>query len=166
MRVKRGVTARARHNKIRKATKGMTLSNRSSVRRGQQAVIKAMEKQAQEFRQNKLNKLIGDILVEQGIITEEQRDQIINEQFLLDNSLMEKYINRDESGIELSNFEKDFLKTKWLDERFAKAVLNKGYAKKEDLVRAFHLQKSIYKEEMTIKLVGEIPAHLPPLSSP
>ncbi len=43
MRVKRGVTARARHNKIRKATKGMTLSNRSSVRRGKQAVIKSLE---------------------------------------------------------------------------------------------------------------------------
>ncbi len=43
MRVKRGVTARKRHNKIRSQTKGMTLSNRSSVRRGKQAVIKALE---------------------------------------------------------------------------------------------------------------------------
>lgn len=42
MRVKRGVTARARHNKIRKATKGMTRSNRSSVRRGKQAVTRAL----------------------------------------------------------------------------------------------------------------------------
>lgn len=42
MRVKRGVTTRARHNKIRKATKGFTRSNRSSIRRGKQALTKAL----------------------------------------------------------------------------------------------------------------------------
>ena len=53
MRVKRGVTARARHNKIRRATKGMTLSNRSSVRRGKQALIKAMENAHRDRREKK-----------------------------------------------------------------------------------------------------------------
>lgn len=53
MRVKRGVTARARHNKIRKATKGMTLSHRSSVRRGKQAVIKALENAHRDRREKK-----------------------------------------------------------------------------------------------------------------
>ncbi len=53
MRVKRGVTAKARHNKIRKATKGMTLSNRSSVRRGKQAIIKAMENAHRDRREKK-----------------------------------------------------------------------------------------------------------------
>lgn len=42
MRVKRGVTTHAKHNKIRKATKGMTRSNRSSVRRGKQALTKSL----------------------------------------------------------------------------------------------------------------------------
>ena len=42
MRVKRGVTAHQRHQKIRKATKGMTRGNRSSVKRGKQAVTKAL----------------------------------------------------------------------------------------------------------------------------
>ena len=42
MRVKRGVTTHAKHNKIRKATKGMTRGNRSSVRRGKQAVTKSL----------------------------------------------------------------------------------------------------------------------------
>lgn len=42
MRVKRGVTTRAKHNKIRKATKGMTRSNRSSIKRGKQAVTRAL----------------------------------------------------------------------------------------------------------------------------
>ena len=43
MRVKRGVTSRARHNKIRKATKGFTKSNRTSIKRGRQAVTKSLQ---------------------------------------------------------------------------------------------------------------------------
>lgn len=42
MRVKRGVTKHQRHNKIRRATKGMTRSNRSSIRRGKQAITRAL----------------------------------------------------------------------------------------------------------------------------
>jgi large subunit ribosomal protein L20 len=42
MRVKRGATTRRRHNKIRQATKGMTRSHRSSIRRGKQAITKSL----------------------------------------------------------------------------------------------------------------------------
>ena len=42
MRVKKGVTARKRHNKIRKATKGFSHGNRVSVRRGKQAVTRSL----------------------------------------------------------------------------------------------------------------------------
>lgn len=43
MRVKRGVTARARHKKILKAAKGMTLSRRNSSRLGRQGVVKSLQ---------------------------------------------------------------------------------------------------------------------------
>ena len=43
MRVKRGVTSHHKHQKIRKATKGMTHSRRRSIKMGQQGVIKAMQ---------------------------------------------------------------------------------------------------------------------------
>src|SRR4051794_29950392 len=43
MRVKRGVTAHKRHNKIRKATKGMSHPNRVSVRRGRQTLTKSLQ---------------------------------------------------------------------------------------------------------------------------
>src|SRR3989344_3088518 len=43
MRVKRGVPSHKRHNKIRKATKGMTRSNRSSIKRGKQAVTRSLQ---------------------------------------------------------------------------------------------------------------------------
>jgi large subunit ribosomal protein L20 len=52
MRVKRGVTSHKRHNKIRKATKGYTKSNRSSVKRGRQAVTKSLQ-YAYRDRRNK-----------------------------------------------------------------------------------------------------------------
>ncbi len=43
MRVKRGTTINRRHKKIRHATKGMTKSNRSSIKRGKQAVTKSLQ---------------------------------------------------------------------------------------------------------------------------
>ena len=43
MRVKRGVTSHARHQKIRKATKGMTRGNRSSIKRGRQAITQGLQ---------------------------------------------------------------------------------------------------------------------------
>lgn len=42
MRVKRGVTSHAKHMKIRKATKGMTRGNRSSIKRGKQTITKSL----------------------------------------------------------------------------------------------------------------------------
>jgi large subunit ribosomal protein L20 len=52
MRVKRGVSSHKRHQKIRKATKGMTKSNRSSIKRGRQAVTKSLQ-YAYRDRRNK-----------------------------------------------------------------------------------------------------------------
>jgi len=43
MRVKRGVPAHAKHNKIRSATKGMSHPNRVSIRRGKQAVTRSLQ---------------------------------------------------------------------------------------------------------------------------
>ncbi len=53
MRVKRGVTAHARHQKIRKATKGFTRGNRSSIKRGRQAVIKSLQHATRDRRNRK-----------------------------------------------------------------------------------------------------------------
>jgi large subunit ribosomal protein L20 len=42
MRVKRGVTKHRRHQKIRRAAKGMSRGNRTSVRRGKQTLTRAL----------------------------------------------------------------------------------------------------------------------------
>jgi len=52
MRVKRGVTSHQRHQKIRSATKGFSRPNRSSIKRGRQAVVKGMQ-HATRDRKNK-----------------------------------------------------------------------------------------------------------------
>lgn len=43
MRVKRGVASHQKHQKIRRATKGMSRPNRSSIKRGRQAVTKSLQ---------------------------------------------------------------------------------------------------------------------------
>lgn len=53
MRVKRGVASHATHQKIRKATKGMTKSNRSSIKRGKQALTKALENATRDRKDRK-----------------------------------------------------------------------------------------------------------------
>ena len=52
MRVKRGVASHHKHQKIRQLTKGMTKSNRSSIKRGRQAIVKGMQ-HAYRDRRNK-----------------------------------------------------------------------------------------------------------------
>ena len=53
MRVKRGVTSHQRHQKIRKATKGFSRPNRSSVKRGRQAIVKGMQHATRDRRLKK-----------------------------------------------------------------------------------------------------------------
>lgn len=53
MRVKRGVTARKRHNKVRSATKGMQHARRSSVRLGKQAVVRSLQYAYRDRRNRK-----------------------------------------------------------------------------------------------------------------
>lgn len=53
MRVKRGVAAHKRHQKIRHATKGMTRGNRSSIKCGKQAVTKSLVYATRDRRNRK-----------------------------------------------------------------------------------------------------------------
>lgn len=53
MRVKRGVASHRKHQKIRKATKGMTHSRRRSIKMGRQGVIKALQYAYRDRRDKK-----------------------------------------------------------------------------------------------------------------
>ncbi len=58
MRVKRGVTAHRRHNRVLKLTKGMQAARRRSFRLAKQAIIRAMQ-YAYRDRRNKKRDLRG-----------------------------------------------------------------------------------------------------------
>lgn len=53
MRVKRGVTSHAKHQKIRKQTRGMQRTHRSSIKRGKQAVVRSLQYQYRDRRNRK-----------------------------------------------------------------------------------------------------------------
>ncbi len=53
MRVKRGTTARARHKKVLKLTKGYSKGRRSSYRKANEAVLKALSYQYRDRRNKK-----------------------------------------------------------------------------------------------------------------
>jgi large subunit ribosomal protein L20 len=53
MRVKRGVTTHAKHQKLRAQTKGYSLVRRSSIRQARQAVLKALSYQYRDRRTKK-----------------------------------------------------------------------------------------------------------------
>lgn len=53
MRVKRGVATHKKHQKIRKATKGMTKAHRSSVKRGRQAVVRSLQNATRDRKNRK-----------------------------------------------------------------------------------------------------------------
>ena len=53
MRVKRGVSAHKRHQKIRRATKGMSRAHRSSTRRGRQAITRSLQYAYRDRRNRK-----------------------------------------------------------------------------------------------------------------
>lgn len=53
MRVKRGVAGHAKHQKIRRATKGFSRPNRSSIKRGRQALVKGLENATRDRREKK-----------------------------------------------------------------------------------------------------------------
>lgn len=53
MRVKRGVAAHKKHQKIRKLTKGMTRPNRRSIKQGREAITKALDNAYRDRRDKK-----------------------------------------------------------------------------------------------------------------
>ena len=53
MRIRTGVTAHKRHKKVKKATKGMQRSRRSSYRLGKQAIIRALQYSYRDRRARK-----------------------------------------------------------------------------------------------------------------
>lgn len=132
-----------------------------------QDIQKALDIQKREFKKARLKKLVGDILVERRVITAEQKRQIVKEQTFVDKlgasarpdarapSASPSPRRRGEE-LELSEYEKEFLRIKALDEEFSASVIEKGLAGESEINRAKDIQKSAFENENAIKILGDI----------
>lgn len=134
-------------------------------------IQKALDLQKQKFRESRLRKLLGDILVEAKIITPEQKRVILREQRLVEEKILALSPKEDRQKdasepdpVELSQYEKEFLKVKALDEDFSAAILEKGFAGEDDIRHARHLQDDAFEQQNTITLLGDIMVDLKMIS--
>lgn len=130
-------------------------------------IAKALEKQKKAFREIKLKKLIGDILVESGVITIKQRDEILEEQEFIDREsqrILAKQApgkqSQDTEDIKkpdplLSEFEQKFLQIKVLDKEFAARVIEKGFASPNQVKIAQTAQEESFEKEQRIQMLGD-----------
>ncbi len=130
----------------------------------------ALEHQRKEFKRAKIKRLIGDILVASGVMTEKQKNQVLKEQIILEKHgkriLSENEADTGSSAENkpgvlpvkntVTDYEKQFLQVKSMDEAFGIIAIEKGYAARPDIVGAQRLQEKIFREQMKIPLIGEI----------
>ncbi|RJR28988.1 MAG: DUF342 domain-containing protein [Desulfobacteraceae bacterium] len=83
-----------------------------------------------EERQQGRNRTLGEILVARGMISQDQLKCVISVQQLVD--------------------------ARQLDVRFGSMAVQNGFAKEEDILNALEKQKSIFKEQRTVKRIGDI----------
>ncbi len=131
-------------------------------------VARALELQKKEFKQAKIKKLIGDILVESSVLTIKQKNTILKEQDFLDLQAPKKNTSdplkrMDHDGdrpidkeINLSDYEKQFLKTKVLDQEFAASVIEKGFSSKREVKIAQKVQADEFEKKKKIRILGDI----------
>jgi len=126
----------------------------------------ALIRQEKEFKRKKVNLLIGDILVDDGILSKHQCDLILKEvsgekvgsrEFadVLNQSPGKEGLQLDD-GMDLSEFEIKFLSIKELDKKFGETVARKGFASENDVRRAFDRQEGLFRNHHIIKHIDEI----------
>lgn len=124
-------------------------------------IQKSLDIQKREFKKARLKKLIGDILVETQVITAKQKQNILKEQSRFEKKadrIMLKPIPLESGKADpgLSDYEKDFLRIKALDNDFSASVLEKGLASEKDISKAQKVQEKAFETDRAIKILGDI----------
>jgi len=127
-------------------------------------IRKALEIQKREFKESRLKKLMGDILVADGVITTKQKEQILKEQTLFDKKSKEiltlnketEDTKSENSTVHLSSYEQEFLRIKALDEEFSAAVVEKGLASEQEVHQAKKIQEKTFEKKQSVKILGDI----------
>jgi hypothetical protein len=125
-------------------------------------IKKARAIQSKAFREARKKKLVGDILVEKKIITEDQKRLVLRQQTLVEQKFkpapsQSRKNNADRADdLGLSAYEKKFLRVKALDEDFSAALIEKGIAGQGDIDKARQAQEKAFAQDSTIKVLGDI----------
>lgn len=145
----------------------------------------ALDRQQQLFRKSKVQKILGDLLVESGVITEKQRQIITEEQKKAEEISLEppptmenpmegptenpmenrktrpsghpgKSLEEPNDDIKFKEAEKEFLKIRALDTDFALKVLEKGFATLDSVEVAMAIQNECYEKFRKLHMLGDI----------
>lgn len=143
-----------------------------------QDVENAVERQRKEFRRARIKKLIGDILVENEVITTAQKNQVLKEQARLEKRIEKAFdksptkkkpavepppkpipeppLESDDDNARLSEYEQQFLQVKVLDKDFAASVVEKGLATEQDVTAAQEVQEEEFQTRQQLRILGDI----------
>lgn len=141
----------------------------------QSDIERGLQIQAQEFNNTTTCRLLGDILVAEKIITEEQKESIIIDQIYSEREILASKDgdeaaslpsdNREDGGagvrdtssaIILKRKKKSFLRQRALDKIFCKAVINRNFATESEILNALEFQMIHFTKTFEIKLIKDI----------
>lgn len=129
-------------------------------------LARAFKRQEKEFKQKRVNILIGDILMEEGVLSQAQCELILK---VVSGSIAgipssktdDKEISRDsdmalDNGVNLTAFEKKFLKIQELDKKFGEIAVQKGLVSDSQVAHALQVQEQMFRKLEMLKQIGDI----------
>ncbi|MBF0229739.1 MAG: DUF342 domain-containing protein [Desulfamplus sp.] len=129
-------------------------------------IAKALATQSEEFANTSVCRLLGDILVAEKILTEDQKDSII-----IDMTYLEKEeLTSDDSGnvehqsgtnqisdkLILNKKKKNFFRQRAFDKIFCKSVINKNFATEAEVLKGLEEQLIHFTKTFEVKLIKDI----------
>lgn len=129
-------------------------------------IAKALATQSEEFNNTSVCRLLGDILVAEKILTEDQKDSIIIDMTYLEkeeltsddsgNSEQQSDTNQINDKLILNKRKKNFFRQRAFDKIFCKSVINKNFATETEVLKALEEQLIHFTKTFEVKLIKDI----------
>ncbi|MGD9731307.1 MAG: flagellar assembly protein A [Desulfamplus sp.] len=113
--------------------------------------------QAKEFSSTTTCRLLGEILVAENIITEDQKDSIVIDMTYSERDIIPNSDNNKKSAeIILNQRKKKFFKQRALDKIFCKSAIKKSFVTESEVLKALEEQLFHFTKTFEIKLIKDI----------
>ncbi|MBF0411666.1 MAG: DUF342 domain-containing protein [Desulfamplus sp.] len=140
-------------------------------------IERGLQIQAQEFNNTTTCRLLGDILVAEKIITEEQKESIIIDQIYSEREMLASEGGNETASLPNDNIEdgvvgvgisdrsnelilkrkkKSFLRQRALDKIFSKAVINRNFSTESEILNALEFQMLHFTKTFQLRLIKDI----------